>query len=255
MFTQSSRRYLILFALIPALLVGCSSVRHPSNPDDPYEGYNRKVFKFNRGVDKVVYRPVAKVYTTVTPKFAQKGVSNFFSNLDDLTVVANDVLQANPSWMFSDTGRLLVNSTIGVGGLFDVAKHWGMPKHKQDFGLTMAKWGVRRSPYLLIPFMGIGTARDQFAFLVNYQFLTVYPYLRPDWLRYSLYGMSLIDLRAAYLPTDELVNEAFDPYIFVRDAYLQSRNLQIQKVLHPRENLQNPTPTSPKAFENANSAF
>src|SRR5262245_16851401 len=108
MFLQNSRKIIPLLLIIVSL-VGCSSVRNPTNPDDPYEGYNRKVFKFNRGIDKVVYRPIAKVYTTVTPKLVRRGVSNFFSNLDDVTVIANDALQANPPWFFSDIGRLVIN--------------------------------------------------------------------------------------------------------------------------------------------------
>jgi phospholipid-binding lipoprotein MlaA len=260
MLNEKSKKLLIhaLCIFLTVALTACTPNRYTVN-QDPFEGYNRKIFKFNQGVDKVVYRPLAIAYNTVTPKPIHHGISNFYSNLDDVTVVANDLLQLNFYWMASDTGRLLINTTAGIGGLFDVAKHANLNKHKQDFGLTLARWGVRQSPYFLVPFMGIGTLRDQVAFFINYQFLTVYPYIDNDVIRYSLYGLSLIDLRASYLPTDKLVKDAFDPYIFVRDAYLQNRNRQIQRVLHPRQsefegttdNFIAPTPSESAAGNNA----
>ncbi len=232
------RRFKLLytFPAILCLLTSCSSVRHPSNPEDPYEGYNRKVYAFNTGVDKVVYRPLAKLYDTVTPSPVRKGVTNFFVNVNEIPSVANSLLQFNMPWFFTDTSRFVINTTLGVGGLFDVAKHMGLAYHPNDFGLTMAKWGVRESPYFLLPFFAPGTARDQFAFFVNY-YMTPYPYVRPWWLSNSVYALYLIDLRASFLPADKLVEQAFDPYIFMRDAYLQKRKLQIQQVLHPNENI------------------
>lgn len=223
---------LSLVTFIILLITGCASTK-ATDPADPYERYNRAIFKFNYVLDKAIYRPVAKGYDKVTPRPVKRGVTNVFSNINDISNVPNDLLQVNFKWMFEDTGRVLVNSTIGIGGIFDVAKHMGLPKHNQDFGLTMAKWGVRKSPYFLLPFFGPGTARDQFAFFVNYQLLSIWPYINPLWVRYSIYGVKLINDRAQWLAADKLVDEAFDPYVFVRDAYLQHRNMQIQAILHP----------------------
>lgn len=226
---------LLIFSLLAIILatMGCASARHPTNPQDPYESYNRKVFKFNMKVDKYVYRPVAKTYDTILPGPAKRGVTNFFENVSLVPSIINDMLQANVPWAASDTGRLVVNTTLGIGGLFDVASHMGLKKHDQDFGLTLAKWGVRKSPYLMVPFLPPTTARDLLGTTVNYSVLSVWPYIRPAWIPWAAYGLDLINTRASFLSANELIDQAFDPYLFVRDAYLQSRQIKIEKVLHP----------------------
>ncbi len=222
-----------ILVLIAATITstGCASTRSPKDPEDPYETYNRKVFKFNLAVDRHIYRPVARAYDKITPKPVHRGITNFFSNINDITAIADDILQFNFPWAASDTGRVVINSTLGVGGLFDAASHMGLKKHNQDFGLTMAKWGVRESPYLMVPFFAPSTPRDFLGSLVDYQFLSVYPYINPNYARYAVYGLYLVNQRAAYLSTDKLVDEAFDPYIFVRNAYMQKRRAEINKVL------------------------
>jgi phospholipid-binding lipoprotein MlaA len=218
-----------------ASLSSCASAWHPANPQDPYEGYNRKVFKFNLGVDRYVYRPIAKGYKAVTPQFVRTGVGNFFSNVGLVPDMANDLLQANGHWFLSDLGRLAINTTVGIGGLFDVAKHAGLPKHSQDFGLTMAKWGAKDSPYFVFPFLPPGTARDFFGVNVVGYATSPWTYVQPDWVSYSAVALNIIDQRAGLLPTDKLVDQAFDPYLFVRDAYLQNRAAKIEMVLHPEQ--------------------
>lgn len=212
------------------LLTGCA-VNH-KNPQDPYESYNRKVFKFNQRVDKVIYRPVAVVYTTVMPKFARHGIGNFLSNVGEVPTIGNDILQANPLWALSDVGRLVVNTTLGIGGLFDVATRAGLEKHNQDFGLTMAKWGYTQSSYLMIPFLPPLTVRDLIGTGGDYG-MSVWTYVRPGWIGWTAYGVTLVDKRASFLDSDKLVDQAFDPYIFVRDAYLQNRQHNIDKIKHP----------------------
>lgn len=224
---------IISLLVISCAMTGCASTWNPKDPKDPYENYNRKVFAFNLSVDRHVYRPIARGYDAITPKPVQKSVANFFNNVDQVPTIANDLLQLNIPWTFQDVGRLVVNTTLGIGGLFDVAKHMGLERHSQDFGLTLAKWGVRESPYLMVPFFAPSTARDFTASFVDYYGLSIWPYVDPQWLSYSLYGVNLVELRAALLPTDKLIDEAFDPYVFMRDAYLQNREGKIQKVLNP----------------------
>lgn len=221
--------------LSTCLLAGCASTWHPKTPEDPYENYNRAVFKFNLGVDRHIYRPIAKTYATITPKFIQHRITNFFSNVDHVPIIANDILQLNGPWLIRDTARLVVNSTVGILGLFDVATHIGWKKHDQDFGLTMAKWGVKESPYFIFPFFQPTTARDFFAIGVDNYAFSVWPYVEPAWLQYSGRGLDLLQIRARLLPMDKLVDESFDPYVFIRDFYLQNRKGKIQKVVHSEE--------------------
>jgi phospholipid-binding lipoprotein MlaA len=224
-------------------LSGCASVAHPNDPQDPYESYNRKVFKFNLTVDRYIYRPIAKGYKAITPQFVRTGVRNFFSNVGLLPDIGNDLLQGNGVWALSDGWRFLINTTVGIGGLFDVAKHVGLPKHNQDFGLTMAKWGVKESPYFVFPFLPPGTTRDFFGVNVVGYATSPLTYVQPDWVSYSAKALDMVDQRAGLLPTDKLVDQAFDPYIFVRDAYLQNRAAKIEAVVHPEEEAPASEPT------------
>ncbi len=229
---QKILKKILALGLLAVLLLtaGCATKGNP----DPYEKYNRKVFKFNMGVDKFVYRPIAVAYDTVTPKVAQHGVSNFFSNIDLVPSIANDILQFNFPWAFADTGRLIVNSTLGLGGLLDPATKFGMHKHTQDFGLTLAKWGVKDSPYFMLPFLPPATVRDFVGQGLDLSVLSVWAYVRPVWITYAAFGLDFTNRRASYLSTDKLLKEAFDPYLFMRDAYLQQRKGQVQQILNPQ---------------------
>lgn len=209
------------------IVVGCA--RKPSNARlDPYENFNRVMFAFNQDVDHLVYRPVAKVYHTIVPPPLQLGISNIFDNVNELPTMGNDILQGKVKYVFLDFWRLFINSTLGVGGLFDVATRLGLKKHFNDFGMTLAYWsGKKESPYLVIPFLGPSTFRDGLGIAVDY-LMTPYPYIRPKGTNYIIQGVRLTSIRAQLLDTDKLVDDAFDPYIFVRNAYLQHRTAAVE---------------------------
>jgi phospholipid-binding lipoprotein MlaA len=229
--TNTGYRFQLIAYILPLIfaLTGCATGQ---TPEDPLEGYNRKVFAFNRQIDKFIYRPVAKTYDFVTPKPIRRGVANFFNNIAQLPTIGNDLLQLNGEWFVSDIGRLIVNTTVGVGGLFDVATKVGIEQHQQDFGLTLAKWGYRKSSYLVVPFLPGATPRD-FIGLGGDFLMTPWPYIDTEWWGRAAYGVRFVDARALLLGPDKLIDEAFDPYVFVRDAYLQRRESKIEKVLHP----------------------
>lgn len=242
--TRSTSAAIFVSTLTCCLLSGCASTGY-HHPEDPYEGYNRKVFAFNLGFDRHVYRPIAKGYDLITPKFVQRRISNFFSNLDQISVVGNDLLQLNGPWMASDVGRLVFNTTLGIGGLFDPATRMGMQKHNQDFGLTIARWGIKKSPYFIFPLLQPSTTRDFLGYAVDGTVFTLWTYIDPDWIGYSARALDLIESRAKLLPTDKLVDQAFDPYIFVRDFYLQNRKAKIDRVLNPEEVIEGEIPLAP----------
>jgi phospholipid-binding lipoprotein MlaA len=214
----------ILFIFFIISITGCATSKlTPSHPQDPYESFNRKVFAFNMAVDRAFFRPVAKAYDTVLPWPVKKGVRNFFGNIGDVTSVANEVLQLHFAQVIADLARIVINTTVGIGGLFDVASSLGLEKDKEDFGLTLASWGSKDTPYIILPFFGPNTLRDLVGMPVDYFLFSIWPYIKWDALRLGLQGTSLVQRRASLLPGDDIVDEAFDPYIFVRDAYLQRR--------------------------------
>lgn len=205
------------------LLVGCATNKQLIEPQDPYEQVNRKIFAFNMGVDKYVVQPVAKVYDKVTPTPARRGISNFFNNVAEVPTVANDLLQANPKQAVSAATRFAINTTIGIGGLFDVASHMGLERHRMDFGLTLNKWGAKRTPYVVLPFLGPSTFCDAVALPFNLLILDPIAYVRSKDLVLGIAGLRLVDLRAGLLVGDKALADAFDQYVFVRNAYLQRR--------------------------------
>lgn len=199
---------------------GCASTA--SNPKDPYEGFNRAMFSVNEGIDKVA-KPVAEGYDAVAPLPVKAGIGNFFGNIGDVWIAVNNFLQGKGGDGFSDVGRFLINTTIGIGGVFDVASEMGLEKHSEDFGQTLAVWGVPEGNYLFWPLIGPRTTRDTFGWLVD---TTADPVWRVDdvALRNSLVGVRFVDVRASLLPTDKVVEQAaFDKYVYIRDAYLQNR--------------------------------
>lgn len=228
---QSSTK-LLLSILLTGLVfnvTGCAT--NPANPHDPFEPVNRKVFKFDRALDKAILVPVAKTYTHVMPTYVQARFTNFFSNLDEIPSTANDALQLDVYHTFSDGSRFLVNSTLGILGLWDPASHMQLPDHHNDLGLTLARWGMSSSPYIVLPFFGPSTVRDAIGSAGNV-FMTPYAYVG-DWISYPVWGTQKVVQRAALLPAEKLVDDAFDPYVFVRDAYLQNRNSVIGKLPGP----------------------
>jgi phospholipid-binding lipoprotein MlaA len=224
-------RFLAIISLV-VVLSGCAIDKQLIEPQDPYENINRKVFAFNMTLDRACFKPIAKVYDRVLPDRVKKSVYNFFGNLGNVPNVANDLLQANFHQAAADGCRFFFNSTIGVAGLFDIASRMGLPPNYQDFGLTLAKWGTKNTPYLVLPFFGPSTVRDTVGLPINYEFLSVWPYIEPVESRYALAAVSWISTRERLLAGDKVLEQAFDPYIFVRNAYLQRRAVMIDKNAH-----------------------
>lgn len=197
---------------------------------DPWEPLNRRVHRFNVGVDNVIARPLATAYTHVVPRFARTGVSNFFSNIRSPVTIVNQLLQGRPDDAWDTLGRFLINSTLGVGGLFDPASKAMVPNRREDFGQTLGAWGWRRSRYVELPFFGPRTVRDVFGLAGDIP-LSPIRTIEEDKVRIGLQGLQLIDTRAQLMAVDDLRSSAVDEYALVRDAWLQRRNYQIENDL------------------------
>jgi phospholipid-binding lipoprotein MlaA len=219
-----------VFILFHSCNVFAEDVTPPTSNIDPYETFNRPMFVFNDWLDRWILKPIAVVYSKVTPKPLSKGLSNAYNNIDTLPTLLNDILQGNFYQAINDSWRLGINTTIGIGGLFDVATAMGLEaNNKQDFGLTLARWGWVNSNYLVLPILGPGTVRDQLSVYPNY-YLTIYPYIEPDSLMYGVYAGSVIVKRAEILRYQNVFEQAaLDKYTFVRDAYLQRRAYLIER--------------------------
>jgi phospholipid-binding lipoprotein MlaA len=201
-------------------MAGCASTAN--NPRDPFEGFNRAMFSVNEGID-VVVKPVAKGYETVVPSLIRTGVGNFFGNISDPWIAVNNFLQGKITEGASDVGRVLVNSTVGIVGLIDVASDLGLEKHTEDFGQTLGKWGVGEGPYLYWPILGPRNVRDTVGFAVDIHVDPVRR-LHDTSTRNSLTALRFIDLRASLLPADKVIEAAaFDKYNYIRNAYFQMR--------------------------------
>lgn len=227
-------------------LAGCAT---GNNPQDPLENFNRGVFSFNEGLDKAVFKPVAQGYETVVPQPARTGVLNFFYNIGDLFTAANNLLQGKVPEAASDVGRLAINSTLGILGLFDVATEMGLEKHNEDFGQTLGKWGVGDGPYLVLPIFGPRTSRDALGLGLD---LYADPIGRvyPINVRNSAVGGRFVSDRAELLPADKAIEEAaLDKYSYLRDAYLQRRRSLIFDGNPPRakDDYLDDAPTAPVA--------
>ncbi|MHB8743041.1 MAG: MlaA family lipoprotein [Sulfuricaulis sp.] len=211
------------------------------NAHDPFEGFNRAMYAFNDKLDRYVLKPVAKGYRAVTPAPVRASVANFFSNLHDPVVMVNNLLQGKPGPAASDLGRFMFNSTIGVFGLFDVSSKFGLPKHDEDFGLTLAAWGVGDGPYLVLPFFGPSNMRDAPSLAVDWE---MYPlsHVKDSGTRDKLLLLEIVDKRSQLLEASDILEQAGgqDPYIFVREAYRQRRRNQVYG--------DNPPPQAPPAF-------
>ena len=192
-------------ALIASIVLLSSPVL--ASEEDPFEPFNRLMYHFNDLIDRVVLKPVAKFYNAVVPKPVVKCFTNFYSNIDNVPTVINDVLQANFYQATSDTWRLGINTTIGIGGLFDPASAVGLEPNYEDLGLTFARWGWTNSTYLVLPFLGPSSIRDGLAWLPNYQYLTIYPHVYPIDVRYGVYGFGIIVRRADLLSFREVLQE------------------------------------------------
>lgn len=222
------RHSLLIF---PMLLAGCAGAH---NPEDPLEPLNRGVYRFNDALDRAVLKPAAKGYVAVMPTTGRIMVSNFFSNLDDIMVTANDLLQFKLAQGVSDGMRFVVNSTIGVFGLIDVASAGGLKKHDEDFGQTLGKWGVGNGAYLVLPIIGPSTVRDGVGFYADL-FLDPMYYINDMSARNQAYLVQKITRRAELLDQEKVMDEAqIDRYQFLRDIYLLHRKSQVYDGNPPR---------------------
>jgi phospholipid-binding lipoprotein MlaA len=211
---------------VVCLLSLSACVTLPANsqrsPQDPWESWNRGVYKVNDALDRAVAKPVARTYVRIVPHAIRTGVSNFFDNLAMTTVMINDTLQGKIRAAANDLGRFLVNSTLGLGGLLDPATPMGLDHNNEDFGQTLGHWGVHAGPFLELPLLGPSDLRDAPSRVVD-AYTNPQQYIRNTSVKWGLYGLRLVDTRAELLSLDDTLKNVYDPYAFVRDAYLQRR--------------------------------
>ncbi|WP_438970301.1 MlaA family lipoprotein [Methylophaga sp.] len=217
------------------LMTGCATTNQSAGVNDPLEGYNRAMYQFNDALDTAVIKPVAKGYDTVVPAPISHGVSNFFSNLNDITVIINDLLQGKFNQAYRDTYRFVVNTTVGVAGIFDVASLNGFTKNNEDFGQTLGVWGAKPGAYIVLPLFGPRNVRDSFG-LVGDMFTDPVMYVEGDDARLAIVGTRVIDSRASLLSAEKVLDEAAtDEYSYVRDAYMQRRQHLVYDGLPPED--------------------
>ena len=233
-----------LFAglLALALLQGCAT---GPNPRDPFEPFNRSVYRFNDGLDAAIIKPVAQAYQGALPSPVRTGVSNFFGNLSDVWTFVNNVLQANPQAAADSFARVGVNTLIGLGGVLDWATEMGIDRHREDFGKTLGHWGVATGPYLVLPVLGPSTVRDTAALVVDSKGNLVKEFNSVA-TRNSLYALRAVDLRASLLRAGEVLDQAaLDKYAFTRDSHLQRRGVVIEGIGPAEERFDLPEKAAP----------
>ena len=186
---------IISIFLISILLFGCATTAS-FDERDPLENFNRGVYSFNQTMDEIVFNPISKLYKAITPNIIEKGVSNFFSNLGDLSVIANEILQLKFDKAASDVSRVLINSTIGLLGFFDISSEIGLPKHNEDFGQTLAQWGFKSGPYIVVPFFGPATLRDLSSLVIDKGALNPMFYIEDDMTKAGLLTLNYVDFKS-----------------------------------------------------------
>ena len=239
------------FALACAtcLMVGCAAIPagvEPS-PNDPWEPFNRSVFEFNENLDAYLLKPVVTGYRFVLPEFMREGIYNFFSNYNDIYTALNNLLQGKPNDAFHDLMRVVVNTTFGLGGLIDMATPGGLEKHKEDFGQTFGVWGIPSGPYVVLPFFGPSSVRDTFGTVADLESDYLFGYVKNIGVRNSVTGLRVVNTRNTYYEAGDLLEgAAIDKYSFMRDAYIQRRQYQINE---GREDDEPPMPPYENGYE------
>ena len=230
--TASGRRTAFLLAVGCVLLAGCAAT--PSRVD-PFEPWNRAMYSIHEVVDGNVVKPIAEAYVKTTPQPIRTGVSNFFGNIDDFFTGINNALQGKKQQAGDDFGRVLLNSTFGVVGIFDLASEMGIAKDHNDFGITFGKWGAPPGPYFFVPLFGPTTLRDGTGTVIRI-YAGPIGYLRNVPLRNTLYGLNYLDTRAQLLGTESVLETAaLDKYRYLRNAYLKARRYQVYEGKPPPE--------------------
>lgn len=215
-------RYIFLSVLLAVIAIPASA--EEQSEADPWEGFNRAMFSFNDTLDRYALKPVARGYKVIMPNILETGVSNFFGNLSDVGSMLNNLLQLKGNAAGQDLGRVVFNSTIGLGGIIDVATPMGLPEHNEDFGQTLGYWGMETGPYLVLPLLGPSSVRDGIG-LIPDSMVDPVGEVDPIRTRNQLYGLRIIDTRAGLLAAEELLTG--DRYTAMRDAYLQRREFLV----------------------------
>jgi len=239
----ASRFKRLMLLSMTCLFVGCASIPAGVEPSarDPWEPFNRSVFEFNEGLDKYLLKPIVAAYRFILPEIVRDGIYNFFSNYSDIYTALQNLLQGKPDLAFNDLMRVAVNTLFGLGGLMDVATPGGLPKHKEDWGQTFGVWGVPSGPYLVLPFFGPSTIRDTFGTAADLETDYLFKYIPDVGLRNSITGLRVINARNTFYEAGDLLDgAALDKYSFVRDAYLQRREYQINEGRNDEEPLMPP---------------
>jgi len=214
--------------LLALALVGCATVPPSArNPRDPWQRANRGIYKFNDAIDTAVVAPVARTYLRVIPQLVRTGITNFFNNLTSPDTIVNALLQGQLKPFARDTGRFVVNSTIGIGGLFDPASSMGLTLDARDFGQTFGKWGIPAGPYVVLPLLGPSDVRDAIGRVPD-EYADPRHYIRNPYWDYGLLLLYDVKARADLLPLTDMAKKTFDPYAFERNAYLQHRDFMVK---------------------------
>lgn len=238
--TPLLRSFLLTATVFAAVSSGGCASPGRTTRDDPWNGFNRGVYKFNDGLDRALLKPAARGYKAVTPNWFRDMTGRFFSNLGYPITAVNQLLQGKPKLFVQDTGRFLTNSTLGLAGLFDVADHMGMPAHDEDFGQTFAVWGAPSGPYLTLPLLGPSTLRDAPGKIPDY-FLSIFRYANVSTAeQIGARGLEIVDMRASLLAAESALGGAYDRYGVLRDAWLQRREYLIYDGNPPEEKLEEP---------------
>lgn len=227
-------------------LAGCAT---GPDPRDPYEGFNRKVFAFNEGLDKAVLKPVAKGYQKILPQFARTGVTNFFDNLGMVVTTFNDAVQLKGTKVPVDIARVATNLFFGLGGLIDVATGLGIEKRREDFGQSLGYWGVGSGPYIVLPFFGPSNVRDGSGLAVDIVVSPFYYWEEQGRVNWGLQAVEIVNTRANLLRAETFLDESgVERYTFLRDIYIQRREYLIYDGNPPVSNT-GPRPKSLRELE------
>jgi len=230
------RRFGASLLVASAVLTGCATTNSEyDDPRDPLEGYNRFMYEVNDTLDGAIITPLSHGYKAITPTPVDRGITNVFNNLDDLTSIINNLLQFKLDRAVSDMGRVLVNTTVGFLGLADIASDFGLPRHNEDFGQTLGAWGAGPGPYFVLPLLGDSSIRDTFGLVADW-YVDPLRQVEGSDARWGLVGLRGVDHRADLLSASRVLEEAaLDPYEFERDAYLQKRHNDVHDSNPPAE--------------------